>query len=96
MRSTQALCRPTSSGDLDDDGAASIKRRSERAGMPIKTSAQGASTSVVAITATDLPGGAYLDNCQVSEGVAEYAKDPGIAARLWTLSEQLVGAELPA
>jgi NAD(P)-dependent dehydrogenase (short-subunit alcohol dehydrogenase family) len=81
---------------LDDDAAASIRRRSEKGGMPIKTPAQGASTSVVAITATDLPGGAYLDNCQVSDGVADHAKDPDVAARLWTLSEQLVGAAFPA
>jgi hypothetical protein len=62
-----------------------------------KTEAQGAATSVWAATAPELDahGGAYLADCAVAEA-APWAVDPEDAARLWTLSEQLVGQEFPA
>jgi NAD(P)-dependent dehydrogenase (short-subunit alcohol dehydrogenase family) len=66
-----------------------------------KTVAQGAATSVWAATSPDLEGtgGLYLEDCHVAEpglpgergGVQDYAVDPDLAERLWTLSEALVG-----
>ncbi len=60
---------------------------------PRKTVEQGAATSVWAATAPELDaeGGTYLADCQVSEDHAPWALDPESAARLWTLSEELVG-----
>jgi len=77
---------------LGDDGKAWVNRRIEEAGLLLKTPAQGASTTIVAVTAPDLPGGAYLDDCQVSTSLAPHAQDAEAAAQLWILSEQLVGA----
>jgi NAD(P)-dependent dehydrogenase (short-subunit alcohol dehydrogenase family) len=68
-----------------------------------KTPAQGASTSVWAATAPELRGrgGLYLEDCRIAspwtaerpmEGYLPYALDPDNAARLWELSETLVGA----
>ena len=67
-----------------------------------KTVAQGAATTVWAATAPELVdhGGAYLEHCRVAvarsddrpgEGVADHARDPAAAERLWELSERLVG-----
>jgi NAD(P)-dependent dehydrogenase (short-subunit alcohol dehydrogenase family) len=66
-----------------------------------KTVPQGAATSVWAATSPDLEGrgGLYLEDCHVAEpgrpgergGVQDYAVDPELAERLWTLSERLVG-----
>jgi NAD(P)-dependent dehydrogenase (short-subunit alcohol dehydrogenase family) len=60
---------------------------------PRKTVEQGAATTVWAATAPELDteGGTYLADCQVSEDHAPWALDPEAAARLWTLSEDLVG-----
>jgi NAD(P)-dependent dehydrogenase (short-subunit alcohol dehydrogenase family) len=60
---------------------------------PRKTVAQGAATSVWAATAPELEqrGGTYLADCQVSTDHASWALDAESAARLWTLSEDLVG-----
>lgn len=80
---------------LDDDGKAMVQRKIAKAGIIMKTPPQGAATTIVAATAADLPGGAYLDDCAVSTQVAPYASDPDAAARLWTLSEQLVGETFP-
>lgn len=62
-----------------------------------KTVAQGAATSVWAAVAGALEqhGGAYLADCQVSDGAAAYARDPDAAQRLWALSEELVGTRFP-
>ncbi len=38
---------------------------------------------------SDMPG-VYLDDCQVVD-VAEYAKNPAKAEKLWDLSERLTG-----
>ncbi|KAI0482080.1 hypothetical protein GGR56DRAFT_169078 [Xylariaceae sp. FL0804] len=57
-----------------------------------KNSDEGASTSLVAAVDPGLDGcaGLYLSDCQFCP-CADYAKDPDIAARLWHLSEELVG-----
>ena len=59
---------------------------------PAKSIEQGAATAVWAATAPELDahGGAYLEDCHVSEA-APHATDPDDAARLWALSEQIVG-----
>jgi len=67
-----------------------------------KSTAQGAATSVWAATAPGLEdhGGAYLEDCHVADpvddpratgGVQPWARDPDAAARLWEMSEQMVG-----
>ncbi len=69
-----------------------------------KTPEQGASTSVWAAVGQELDsvGGLYLEDCQQSTpfdsakpytGYKPYALDPEHAERLWTVSEELVGAE---
>ena len=62
-----------------------------------KTPAQGAATSVVAATSPELAdhGGSYLEDCHLSDAIAPHANDPAEAARLWTLSEELVGESFP-
>ena len=72
--------------------------------MRFKSLEAGAATQVWAATAPELEahGGAYLADCQVGEiggniadsGVAPHASDPEAAARLWSLSETLVGQQL--
>jgi len=70
--------------------------------MRYKTVESGAATSVWAATAPELEGrsGLYLQDCQVAEpatedgvqeGYSSWAMDPDAAARLFTLSEELVG-----
>ena len=71
-----------------------------------KSTAQGAATSVWAsvVALADEIGGRYCEDCHVSEvvpdsvpleamseGVREYALDPGNAEALWKKSEELVG-----
>ncbi|MXO91795.1 SDR family NAD(P)-dependent oxidoreductase [Pontixanthobacter aquaemixtae] len=66
-----------------------------------KTIPQGAATTCVAATASDLAGkgGVYLEDCNVSavddenekSGVRSYALDPAKADELWAISEQMVG-----
>jgi NAD(P)-dependent dehydrogenase (short-subunit alcohol dehydrogenase family) len=73
---------------------------------PGKTIAQGAATTVWAAVVADADevGGRYAEDCHVAEvedgpvdwtkpmsGVRSYALDPDRAARLWSLSEDLVG-----
>jgi NAD(P)-dependent dehydrogenase (short-subunit alcohol dehydrogenase family) len=59
----------------------------------MKTIPQGAATSVYAATAADLAGksGSYLSDCAVTKPSPEGADD-AIAAKLWEVSERLVGA----
>ncbi|BCB87101.1 hypothetical protein Psuf_044140 [Phytohabitans suffuscus] len=67
-----------------------------------KTPEQGAATSVLlaASPLLDGVGGRYFEDCNEAVphqpgsrvGVAAYALDPAAAARLWTVSEQLLGA----
>jgi NAD(P)-dependent dehydrogenase (short-subunit alcohol dehydrogenase family) len=68
-----------------------------------KSTQQGAATSVLLATSPQLQGigGRYFVDCNETEtvdspsgtlaGVARYALDPANAARLWEVSEQLVG-----
>lgn len=77
--------------------------QSRSRGMQFKSVEQGAATSCFAATAPELAGrgGLYLEDCHVAEindapdaldGVKSYALDRDNAARLWELSERLVGA----
>ena len=62
-------------------------------GLPAYKSIQaGAATTVWAATAPELSdnGGVYLADCQIS-AAEEWATDRQSAARLWTMSEDLVG-----
>ena len=69
-----------------------------------KTPEQGAATSVLAAASPLLDGvsGRYLEDCNVAEphqpgtrrGVAAYALDPEAAARLWTVSEEMLNTRL--
>jgi NAD(P)-dependent dehydrogenase (short-subunit alcohol dehydrogenase family) len=56
---------------------------------------EGAATQVYAATGDDIPGGAYLADGAVAPYVADHASDDDAAARLWTLSEELVGEPFP-
>ncbi|MGO9977437.1 MAG: SDR family NAD(P)-dependent oxidoreductase [Solirubrobacteraceae bacterium] len=84
-----------------------IRERQATAGGPgIKTRQQGAATSVLVATSPLLSGigGRYFEDCNEARrlppefpaettvsGVAGYALDPQNAARLWNLSESLIG-----
>lgn len=74
-----------------------LGERISDAGIVMKTPAQGAATSVMAATSPHLAdeGGSYLDDCDISNSAADYAKDPADAVRLWALSEELVGEPFP-
>ena len=70
-------------------------------GLQFKPVEAGAATQVYAATAPELDGqgGCYLEDCHIAgprepdsmEGVMPYAVDPEQAARLWTLSEEILG-----
>ena len=77
---------------------AELAKSSPSGGLPPrKTVEQGAATSVWAATAPELDGhgGTYLADAEVTEDHAPWARDPESAARLWTLSEELVGRQFP-
>ncbi|WP_086841275.1 SDR family NAD(P)-dependent oxidoreductase [Amycolatopsis kentuckyensis] len=67
----------------------------------VKTPEQGAATQVWAATSPQLDGlgGVYLEDCDIAEpavegvrsGVKDYAIDPVLAERLWTVSAELTG-----
>jgi NAD(P)-dependent dehydrogenase (short-subunit alcohol dehydrogenase family) len=72
--------------------------------LPIKTTEQGAATSVLLAVSPDLEGvgGKYYEDCQEAQvierrdgyaasGVAPYALDPANAERLWEVSERMLG-----
>lgn len=75
--------------------------KSSGGGMPFKSVEAGAATEVWAATSPDLAahGGAYLGDCQLGEeggnptfrGYTSWALDRDNAARLWAISEKLVG-----
>jgi NAD(P)-dependent dehydrogenase (short-subunit alcohol dehydrogenase family) len=81
-------------------------RRSAGASDTLKTTQQGASTSVLLAVSPLLEGvgGRYFEDCHEASvltdrtqadgrhGVAPFALDPDNAARLWTLSERLLSA----
>ena len=75
-------------------------RQAERpAGGPktgFKPVEEGAATQVYAATGDDIPGGSYLADGAVAPYVADHARDDEAAARLWTLSEELVGEPFPS
>lgn len=87
---------------LSDDDRSRIARGAAATGTGFKSLAQGAATSVWALTSTDLNdrGGLYLEDCAVAEvvdteqarGVRSFAVAPQRAARLWELSERLTAA----
>jgi NAD(P)-dependent dehydrogenase (short-subunit alcohol dehydrogenase family) len=84
-----------------------LMRARREAGAPdvLKTTRQGASTSVLVATSPQLEGvgGRYFEDCHEApviagrdesdgrHGVAPFALDPENAARLWTVSEALLG-----
>ncbi len=76
-------------------------------GLPIKTAAQGAATSVLLASAPELADGGptYWQDCAPahlvdarprdhSGGVAPYALDQGNAARLWDVADQMLDGAL--
>ncbi len=77
------------------------ERSSSDVGFVFKEIPAGAATSVWAATAPELGahGGAYLVNCNVARpstddepmGYADWVTDADAAAKLWGLSEELVG-----
>ena len=89
------LARHMGAGDLEELGRRAARREAEGHGSTLpefKTIEQGAATSVFAAVSPKLEGvgGRYLED--VGFGTpADYAVDLDSAARLWTLSEELVG-----
>jgi NAD(P)-dependent dehydrogenase (short-subunit alcohol dehydrogenase family) len=77
------------------------RQREARGQSSRKTIPQGAATQLWAATAPELEGrgGLYLEDCQVSGvepcpggiGCQPWALDPAAAARLWSVSEALLG-----
>jgi NAD(P)-dependent dehydrogenase (short-subunit alcohol dehydrogenase family) len=80
----------------------SLRARQPGGELKFKSIPAGAATSAYVATAPELEGkgGLYLEDCHVAEvddsptapaGVRSYAVDPQAAARLWQVSEDLVG-----
>jgi NAD(P)-dependent dehydrogenase (short-subunit alcohol dehydrogenase family) len=80
----------------------SLRARQPGGELKFKSIPAGAATSAYAATARELEGkgGLYLEDCHVAEiddcptapgGVRSYALDPKAAARLWQVSEEMVG-----
>ena len=75
--------------------------------MGKKNPNQGAATTVWCATSPQLDGmgGLYCEDCDIAPlvpadsehgpGVKPWAADDSLAARLWTLSEELTGVRLP-
>ncbi len=84
---------------LTRESAEQIRSSATAAGNARKSVEAGAATEVWAATAPELDGrgGIYLEDCGIAApatgagGYAGHAVDPQAAARLWTLSEQLLG-----
>jgi NAD(P)-dependent dehydrogenase (short-subunit alcohol dehydrogenase family) len=79
-----------------------LRSRAPTGRMEWKTVPCGAATSVWAATAPELEGvgGLYLDDCQIAKprtgpddegGFESWAVDPEAAARLWRVSEEMIG-----
>ncbi|MGW1989026.1 SDR family NAD(P)-dependent oxidoreductase [Embleya sp. NPDC001921] len=78
------------------DAGRDLQRKVTAAKMPpLKQVANGAATQVWAATAPELAdvGGVYLADCAITAEHAPWALDEADAARLWSLSEELVGEE---
>jgi len=91
------LQRHVSTGELD-----ALRARTGGGGPSWKTPEQGAATSVLVATSPLLEGvgGRYFEDCAEAgpheeggprRGYAAYAVDPEAAARLWQVSEDLLG-----
>ncbi len=85
---------------LAELGAAATASGARMAPQTRKSIPQGAATSVWAATAPELDGkgGLYLQDCGIAPpaspevtGVKPHALDPAAAARLWEISERMVG-----
>ena len=87
---------------LDMADIEALQARSSGGELRFKSTEAGAATSCYAATAPELDGmGArYLEDCALSEvddspdavvGVRSHAVDPDAAARLWAVSEEMVG-----
>lgn len=92
---------------LSDAVVAGMREGFEKAGVSVKTVAQGAATSVWAATAEQLAehGGAYLLDCHVAPPISEevprqgfetWAYDEANAKALWEKSEALTGISFPS
>jgi NAD(P)-dependent dehydrogenase (short-subunit alcohol dehydrogenase family) len=91
---------------LSPEDIAALQARSPGGqGFHWKSIPAGAATSVWAATAPELQdrGGLYLEDCGIAfpktsrdqlTGYEPYALDPESAARLWTVSEQMIGETL--
>ena len=91
---------------LQPDDLANLRKRMESnagdKGMTFKSIPQGAATTCWVATAEELEGsgGLYAEDCAIADqsdtdptgGVRSYALDRDAAERLWTASEELVGA----
>ncbi len=89
---------------LGPEALAFVAERREQTGIPAKSPASGAATTVWGGVVADAEaiGGRYLEDCAVApvrdddgEGVRSYAVDPERAAALWARSEELVGESFP-
>ncbi len=92
---------------LKEEDMANLRKRMESnagdKGMTFKSIPQGAATTCWVATAEELEGsgGLYAEDCAVADqsdtdptgGVRSYALDKDAADRLWTVSEELVGAK---
>jgi NAD(P)-dependent dehydrogenase (short-subunit alcohol dehydrogenase family) len=85
-----------------DDIKDLMDRAPGEGGIEFKSIEAGAATAVYAATAPELAdrGGLYLEDCRIAElaeseaassGYAPHAVDPDAAARLWRVSEELLG-----
>jgi NAD(P)-dependent dehydrogenase (short-subunit alcohol dehydrogenase family) len=92
---------------LGQDDIATLRARAGGGEFKWKSVAQGAATQCWAATAPELAGrgGLYLEDCHVAgmsddplarEGVRGWALDPEAAARLWALSEEMLGERFAA
>jgi NAD(P)-dependent dehydrogenase (short-subunit alcohol dehydrogenase family) len=90
------LGRHLDESDLADIGERTSKRPPGGPSTGFKPVERGAATQVWASTGDGIPGGAYLADAAVCEQVAPHATDDEAAARLWALSEALVGEPFPA
>ncbi|MBU1254668.1 MAG: SDR family NAD(P)-dependent oxidoreductase [Alphaproteobacteria bacterium] len=91
---------------LQPDDLANLRKRMESnasdKGMTFKSIPQGAATTCWVATAEELEGsgGLYAEDCAIADqsdtdptgGVRSYALDRDAAERLWSVSEELVGA----
>ncbi len=86
---------------LSDEIRQTMTKQLKSSGIQLKSIPAGAATSVWAATTHDLDnrGGIYLEDCHIAEpatddaagGYAPHAYDEAGAARLWDLSEELLG-----